>query len=35
MCRLALEIDTRIYGPRHPQTLNDARVLDEFLKSPH
>lgn len=35
MYRLALGIDSRIYGPRHPQTLNDARVLDEFLKSPH
>lgn len=35
MYRLALEIDQRIYGPRHPQTLNDARVLEEFLKSPH
>jgi len=35
MYRLALAIDQRIYGPRHPQTLNDARVLDEFLKSPH
>lgn len=35
MYRLALEIDQRIYGPRHPQTLNDARILDEFLKSPH
>lgn len=33
MYRLALTIDRRIYGPRHPQTINDARVLDEFLKT--
>jgi tetratricopeptide (TPR) repeat protein len=36
MYRLALAIDERIYGPQHSQTINDARVLDEFLKTaPH
>jgi tetratricopeptide (TPR) repeat protein len=33
MYRLALAIDRRVYGPEHPQTRNDARVLNEFLKS--
>ena len=28
-----LAIDGRVYGPDHPQTRNDARVLDEFLKA--
>jgi tetratricopeptide (TPR) repeat protein len=32
MYRLALAIDERAYGAQHPQTLNDARVLAEFLK---
>jgi tetratricopeptide (TPR) repeat protein len=35
MYRLALSIDKRVYGADHPQTVNDARVLDEFLKTPH
>jgi tetratricopeptide (TPR) repeat protein len=33
MYRLALSIDGRAYGSQHPQTLNDARVLEEFLKT--
>jgi Tfp pilus assembly protein PilF len=33
MYRLALAIDRRVYGPDHAQTRNDARVLNEFLKS--
>lgn len=33
MYRLALRIDERVYGPKHTQTVNDARVLNEFLKS--
>jgi tetratricopeptide (TPR) repeat protein len=33
MYRLALAIDQSIYGPRDQQTINDARVLDEFLKA--
>ena len=31
MYRLALAIDQRAYGSGHPRTLNDARVLQEFL----
>ena len=33
MYRLALDIDRRVYGPEDAQTRNDARVLNEFLKS--
>jgi tetratricopeptide (TPR) repeat protein len=33
MYRLALAIDERAYGSTGSQTINDARVLDEFLKS--
>ena len=33
MYRLALAIDERAYGAKHAQTLNDSRVLNEFLKS--
>ncbi len=33
MYRLALAIDERAYGAGHAQTVNDARVLDEFLKT--
>jgi len=35
MYRLAFAIDRRLYGPEHAQTRNDARVLNEFLKSAH
>ena len=33
MYRLALAIDERAYGSKNPQTVNDERVLNEFLKS--
>jgi tetratricopeptide (TPR) repeat protein len=33
MYRLALAIDERAYGSKNAQTINDARVLNEFLKS--
>jgi tetratricopeptide (TPR) repeat protein len=33
MYRLALAIDERAYGSKNAQTINDARVLTEFLKS--
>ena len=33
MYRLALAIDRRLYGAEGAQTRNDARVLNEFLKS--
>jgi len=33
MYRLALAIDERAYGPKSAQAINDARVLNEFLKS--
>lgn len=33
MYRLALAIDERAYGPKSAQAINDARVLNEFLKA--
>ncbi len=35
MYRLALAIDERAYGPKNAQTINDGRVLNEFLKAAH
>jgi tetratricopeptide (TPR) repeat protein len=32
MYRMALEIDEKAYGPKHPQTLKDRQALEEFLK---
>jgi tetratricopeptide (TPR) repeat protein len=34
MYRLALAIDERVYGSKSVQTINDAQVLNEFLKAP-
>ncbi len=33
MYRLAFEIDERAYGSQHAQTINDARILHEFLQA--
>ncbi|HKA02002.1 MAG TPA: tetratricopeptide repeat protein, partial [Candidatus Solibacter sp.] len=34
MYRMALEIDEKAYGPKHPQTLKDRQALEEFWKRP-